>query len=116
MSDTGTYAPSIWQKELPNCSFAMSLRPGNWAQPDFEISSGMERAAPQRGQLVWPRAMEAPHQEHFPPENWTAGAGSGGGEAYAAGAGCTSAGGCGDVFTLALTGARLTADPQPAQK
>src|ERR1700691_6141205 len=60
----------------------MSLRPGSWAQPDFEISSGMERAAAQRGQLVWPRAISPPHQEHFPPVDWTFSSGSGGGAVY----------------------------------
>src|SRR5579863_2707822 len=65
MSATGTYAPSIWQKELPNCSFDMSLRPGSCAQPEASELMGTPVAAPQRGQVVWDASTTAPHQEHF---------------------------------------------------
>jgi hypothetical protein len=64
MSATGTYSPSIWQKELPNCSFAMSLRAGNSDQPERDTAVRTSRAAPQRGQLRSPLTI-APHQEHF---------------------------------------------------
>jgi len=71
----------------------------------------MESAAPQRGQLVKPRAMGPPHQEQLPPEDGTSATCSdGAGAAYAGGA----AGGA--ALIGGSTGARLTGDPQPGQK
>jgi len=86
----------------------------------------MASAAPQRGQLVWPRAITPPHQEHFPPEGWKAGSGACAAYAVGAARGGTVTGGgavtgCGAVAggiapTGGLAGARFTGEPQPTQK
>src|SRR4029077_8798690 len=60
-SATGTYLPSIWQKESPNCSLAMSFRPGSFSQPEAVEIGGASTVAPQREQLSWPPSMDAPH-------------------------------------------------------
>src|SRR3984957_21140091 len=61
-SATGTYRPSIWQKESPNWSLAISLRPGNSPQPDSLRICGARTVAPQRGQLKIAEEISAPHQ------------------------------------------------------
>src|SRR5581483_5623732 len=91
--------PSIWQKELPNCSLAMSFRPGN--SPHSARAGPREGlvVAPQRGQLAWEGSIGAPHQAHFAVVEECGGAAAGGVEA-------AGAAGWG----------RLTAAPQPPQK
>src|SRR5579872_6117118 len=61
-SATGTYMPSIWQKESPNWSLAISLRPGSCFQPVSLTSVGTLSVAPQRGQLNSVRSIAAAHQ------------------------------------------------------
>jgi hypothetical protein len=52
MSATGTYTPSIWQKELPNWIFAMSFRPGTFDHPARSgAATESLTVAPHRGQL-----------------------------------------------------------------
>src|ERR1700704_6433556 len=64
ISATGTYLPSIWQKELPNCNFAMSLRRGSSDQPDTLWTWGASIVAPHAGQLRRAPSLTRPHQGH----------------------------------------------------
>ncbi len=61
--------------------------------------------------------MGPPHHWQFPPADWTSagGAGSDGGAVCAGGAAYTGGAAVGG-WGGALTGARLTGDPQPGQK
>src|SRR5207237_9007291 len=63
-SARGTYVPSIWQKEFPNWSFAMSLRPGSSVQPEFVTIDSTSIEAPQAGQLKRVPSVTSPHQGH----------------------------------------------------
>jgi hypothetical protein len=54
--------PSIWQKELPNCNFAMSFRPGSSDQPDCVATVCASIVAPQAGQLSRAPSLTRPHQ------------------------------------------------------
>src|ERR1035438_7106890 len=46
--------PSIWQTDCPNCSLAMSLRPGNWSQPERVLTAISETFPPHPGQTPHP--------------------------------------------------------------
>src|SRR5579872_1461184 len=109
-SATGTYSPSIWQKELPNCSFAISLRPGSCAQPERVETAGASSVAPQPGQLSCVPSLTVPHQRHLYCRPEVCG--------VAAGAGWTSIAGvcCAVGGRAAEAASRLTGAPQPVQK
>src|SRR5258706_4355710 len=112
-SAIGTYDPSIWQNEFPIRSFAMSLRPGNWIQPEFATSPGVLSVAPHCGQLDCVASAMAPHQEHF--EARAGGAGCTPGDAGCKGGGAGYGGG-GAACGCEATGTRgATWVPQPVQ-
>src|SRR5579871_74288 len=117
-SATGTYKPSIWQKESPNCSLAMSLRPGSCFQPVSLTSTGPLKIAPQRGQLSCFASTSVAH--HGQVVRCPAGAGV----RFSAPVGATRAtggtggGGAGAGGGTACDGApgRFTRAPHPPQK
>src|SRR5271165_242865 len=106
-SATGTYRPSIWQNEFPNCSFAMSLRPGNCTQPDRVDMPRIFNVAPQRGQLCCVASTGAAHHSHF-----DAACADAGGTTTGAGAGATTCAGGG----ASSGAARLAELPHATQK
>ena len=60
-SATGTDLPSSWQYDRPNCSLAMSLRPGSCTQPDSVTSAARSTSAPQLGQERSAALTAPPH-------------------------------------------------------